>query len=122
MYQLIFKHYGSDDIDGMVPICIEEDLIKAKYLAYSWMLAYIKSMWKCSNNNIDDNIVIFKFFNEYTFGSEHDISEITVEKLRTIDDLNVLFKKYETDFTIIQNQLFDPVYRLVTKESGIEES
>ena len=40
MYQLIFKHYGSDDIDGMVHICIEEDLIKAKYLAYSWMLAY----------------------------------------------------------------------------------
>lgn len=123
MYQLIFRHYGSDEVNGSVQICIEQDLNKAKTLVHSWMLSYVEYVRKCTFNEIDENNKLTleeKFFNEYTFGGTNDIAEILLYKLKTMKDLEKAFKKNETeeDFTILQSELFDPILKLTYSETN----
>ena len=127
MYQLIFRHYGSDDIDGSVQICIEHDFGEAKMLVHTWMIAYVEYVKKSELNEIDENENLSleeKFFNEYTFGGTNDIAEIVLYKLKTMKELANTFEEYSNveDFTLIQAALFDPIYKVsYSKEKGIVE-
>ena len=127
MYQLIFRHYGADEVDGFVQVCIEQDLEDAKILVHSWMLAYVEYVRKCDLNDIDENpnlTVEEKFFNEYTYGGSNDKAEMSLYKLRTMRDLEKTFEihKGDEDFMLLQNTLFDPIYKVrYSKEDGIKE-
>lgn len=126
MYQLVFRHYGADETNGSVHICVENNFEKAKDLSREWMNAYIKYVEKCENEEIKDieSLTIEEvFFNEYTFGTYDDLCDIKIYKLKTMNDIKNIVEKNKNneDYNIMQKLLFDDIYTISYVGGNITE-